>query len=373
MRRRCQHAAASWSPSRPVRQGRAPLRRVLGSRRSPRLPRSSRPPRTGSIAAVGSSRCGRLTCRSSRPPRTGSIAACEPVAAPAAGDAASSRPPRTGSIAARLTACRRPCSDAGRPVRQGRAPLRRPGGHDATQRHGHVVPSAKDGLHCGGERSRPASVPRVSSSRPPRTGSIAAGTGSRRIARRWRVVPSAKDGLHCGSAVRACWRRRSRGRPVRQGRAPLRRRPASRRASAAHGRPVRQGRAPLRPSAAVTAASATRRSSRPPRTGSIAARSAEPRRRAVAASSRPPRTGSIAAATGRAAVATCSRRRPVRQGRAPLRPRMRRPRGRPHGASSRPPRTGSIAAACVGVTRGHRRPVVPSAKDGLHCGADHAG
>jgi len=39
---------------------------------------------------------------------------------------------------------------------------------------GHVVPSAKDGLHCGGA-------------------GVSAG-----VASRVRVVPSAKDGLHCG-------------------------------------------------------------------------------------------------------------------------------------------------------------------------------
>jgi len=60
-----------------------------------------------------------------------------------------------------------------RPVRQGRAPLRqalpvprKPGDED-------VVPSAKDGLHCG---------------------DIISGTSPSLTL----VVPSAKDGLHCG-------------------------------------------------------------------------------------------------------------------------------------------------------------------------------
>jgi len=38
------------------------------------------------------------------------------------------------------------------------------------------------------------------------------------------------------------------------------------------------------------------------------------------------------------------------------------------GASSRPPRTGSIAACFAGGTLSGSTGVVPSAKDGLHCG-----
>jgi len=64
---------------------------------------------------------------------------------------------------------------SGRPVRQGRAPLRRLGLLHLPGLLG-VVPSAKDGLHCG--RGITTASARV---RP--------------------VVPSAKDGLHCGTLL----------------------------------------------------------------------------------------------------------------------------------------------------------------------------
>jgi len=90
--------------------------------------------------------------------------------------------------------------------------------------------------------------------------------------------------------------------------------------------------------------------------------------RLIAPSSRPPRTGSIAATTRRPTGSSRQSRRPVRQGRAPLR---QRPGGRRHQhppASSRPPRTGSIAAVAATVIFALASGVVPSAKDGLHCG-----
>jgi len=61
-----------------------------------------------------------------------------------------------------------------------------------------VVPSAKDGLHCGRYRITLPAVYPVASSRPPRTGSIAAGWDSAASPAGNQVVPSAKDGLHCG-------------------------------------------------------------------------------------------------------------------------------------------------------------------------------
>jgi len=108
----------------------------------------------------------------------------------------------------------------GRPVRQGRAPLR-PVAADRGVAPQQVVPSAKDGLHCGGLLRRG----RVKSRR---------------------VVPSAKDGLHCGFGAGTSSTHRIACRPVRQGRAPLRRAWASRRTRGRWRRPVRQGRAPLR-------------------------------------------------------------------------------------------------------------------------------
>ncbi len=61
-----------------------------------------------------------------------------------------------------------------------------------------VVPSAKDGLHCGNSRCREPCPHTVPSSRPPRTGSIAACRTAPGTSTANRVVPSAKDGLHCG-------------------------------------------------------------------------------------------------------------------------------------------------------------------------------
>jgi len=283
--------------------------------------------------------------------------------------AESSRPPRTGSIAAqrppaRLTAVVR----AGRPVRQGRAPLR------------HISP-----LHNmdTGETS----------SRPPRTGSIAASLPLRDDLRGSLVVPSAKDGLHCGRADGDGALVYETGRPVRQGRAPLRQSQQQHQGGELPGRPVRQGRAPLRRVPSIRAPTGRYRSSRPPRTGSIAAARSPSRPRPLRRSSRPPRTGSIAATTRQAAW----------WGRCPVVPSAKDglhcgadqlntlvaeaevvPSAkdglhcgmalRSHVASSatsssRPPRTGSIAARHATPTRRTGRRVVPSAKDGLHCGA----
>ena len=301
-----------------------------------------------------------------------------PRHAPCAGRgacAASSRPPRTGSIAAQPRLRRRSAPRRRRPVRQGRAPLR---------------PMPASG--CSARRP----------SRPVRQGRAPL----RRVERRWHD------------------RRQRAGRPVRQGRAPLR--PTHRGcgcAGAGARRPVRQGRAPLRPRAVARRWPRPAASSRPPRTGSIAAATGTAHdRRGCSRSSRPPRTGSIAASTGRRSDSGSRSGRPVRQGRAPLRhelgsrcpvsagcvvpsakdglhcgshaghagrpapswssrpprtgsiaaadrARSRRPAD---AASSRPPRTGSIAAgSCGPVVPPHRR-VVPSAKDGLHCGASFA-
>jgi len=134
------------------------------------------------------------------------------------------------------------------------------------------------------------------------------------------------------------------------------------------GRPVRQGRAPLRlpPGAAG------------PGAGDLVVPSAKDglhcgRGDGVAAglgpdrSSRPPRTGSIAARR-RMMDWFCPCCRPVRQGRAPLRLVPAGTARRPRGPSSRPPRTGSIAACAAAASRAGPRGVVPSAKDGLHCG-----
>jgi len=152
-------------------------------------------------------------------------------------------------------------------------------------------------------------------------------------------------------------------RPVRQGRAPLRRRPQRRRGQGRSGRPVRQGRAPLRPyrpgngrhradpvvpsakdglhcgDVLSSASSHVPQSSRPPRTGSIAAAGGRFRCREFGGSSRPPRTGSIAASTTTSSVGSTLSGRPVRQGRAPLRPDTARAVRR-HLGSRRPVRQG---------------------------------
>jgi len=138
-------------PGRPVRQGRAPLRRRDTGGWLARAGASSRPPRTGSIAA-----------------RRSSMSAARPVR--------SSRPPRTGSIAAPSASVTTAGAGTGRPVRQGRAPLRLRRVDIIEQRFQRVVPSAKDGLHCG------------------ITAALAPGEAVL-------VVPSAKDGLHCGLPV----------------------------------------------------------------------------------------------------------------------------------------------------------------------------
>ena len=253
------------------------------------------------------------------------------------------------------------------------------------------------------------------SSRPLRTGSIAAGCDRRGSATAPEVVPSSPDGLHCGADVLDLESIVENGRPVLSGRAPLRRRGVRKAGRTGSGRPVLSGRAPLRPVPAGGHRRAGRRSSRPLRTGSIAAACRRSRRTPLA-------------------------RRPVLSGRAPLRPGDRFPGpaedevvpsspdglhcGRlremwsptayrvvpssPDGLhcglhqidtdaateflSSRPLRTGSIAATCsLGASRrartssrplrtgsiaarrslrgpGWPHPVVPSSPDGLHCG-----
>jgi len=327
---------------RPVRQGRAPLRLTAGRGRSVTDAPSSRPPRTGSIAAQRNPSLASHQRRSSRPPRTGSIAArpsavamwCAPIVVPSAKDglhcghressdlrgdefAASSRPPRTGSIAARIGSV---CS-----------------GYE-----GLVVPSAKDGLHCGHLVSECWS--RTTPVVPSAKDGLHCGT-SRRMCTgsSCTVVPSAKDGLHCGLPMPEGRGFLGASRPVRQGRAPLRlaqvgdHRSSPRVVpSAKDGLHCGECQVPgygqdysVVPSAkdglhcgllrTRRAGDQRDKSSRPPRTGSIAAAVRRWRSAAAIRSSRPPRTGSIAASP-------CSRSnpsssgRPVRQGRAPLRP-----------------------------------------------------
>jgi len=206
---------------------------------------SSRPPRTGSIAAPHPLARPLSAAGSSRPPRTGSIAA--PCWHSWRGTSLRRRPVRQGrgSIAARPPRSARHRAASGRPVRQGRAPLRlilptiapsafcmssrppRTGSIAAAHRRPRapasvpVVPSAKDGLHCGQPRGSSRQC-LVRSSRPPRTGSIAASMPPGARATRRPVVPSAKDGLHCGDPGGVYRRACRTGRPVRQRRAPLR-------------------------------------------------------------------------------------------------------------------------------------------------------
>jgi len=148
LRPRDRHRALRVGAGRPVRQGRALLRHGRRGRAARGRSSSSRPPRTGSIAARASTAAPCSSSTSSRPPRTGSIAA---AADPGHGDRdAAGRPVRQGRAPLRLI------PEAGmallplrRPVRQGRAPLRRGlAGMPVLHPRG-VVPSAKDGLHCG--------------------------------------------------------------------------------------------------------------------------------------------------------------------------------------------------------------------------------
>jgi len=168
---------------------------------------SSRPPRTGSIAARLGGLHQRAAVRSSRPPRTGSIAATR-TAPPTR--ASGGRPVRQGRAPLRPRDHHRVGpGPASRPVRQGRAPLRHLAHRRDLVRPGDVVPSAKDGLHCGGPQPR--------------------------------VMGCSRDSR----------------RPVRQGRAPLRLDDADRPDRRAGGRPVRQGRAPLRRGPAAAGAGAS--------------------------------------------------------------------------------------------------------------------
>jgi len=278
-----------------------------------------------------------------------------------------------------------------------------------------VVPSAKDGLHCGAPVPPVTTANRSQSSRPPRTGSIAAPKPSLRGCMSRCVVPSAKDGLHCGVLATYSSPPSGSSRPVRQGRAPLRlpvgdrRGPARRVVPSAKdglhcGRTQDGNRYALTgvvPSAkdglhcgmerwpkALTSARVVPSAKDGIHCGALPV---PPGWLTPTVSSRPPRTGSIAAG-GLPRTVPAAKRRPVRQGRAPLRPEERRlivltavrssrpPRtgsiaaenARAHPPlvymSSRPPRTGSIAAVLGRPGRRDRERVVPSAKDGLHCG-----
>ena len=180
-----------------------------------------------------------------------------------------------------------------------------------------VVPSSPDGLHCGPLTVGDFNTVFSRSSRPLRTGSIAAVTCRRSSPAARRVVPSSPDGLHCG------------GEPV----AVVRREDGS-------SRPLRTGSIAAR--LLRIARSSGRPSSRPLRTGSIAAYPAARRVPPSSRSSRPLRTGSIAAACPHRNCQR-SRSRPVLSGRAPLRP----------------------ATPVIGLDH---PPVVPSSPDGLHCG-----
>ena len=134
-----------------------------------------------------------------------------------------------------------------RPVLSGRAPLRRFGDRAAHQ-PGLVVPSSADGLHCGAVERRVHRRRCCWSSRPQRTGSIAAFAGLRcRCGPAGRPVLSGRAPLrqlHIVTAVR-----QPAGRPVLSGRAPLRLLVGFDRAGRSLGRPVLSGRAPLRPTA----------------------------------------------------------------------------------------------------------------------------
>jgi len=86
----------------------------------------------------------------------------------------SSRPQRTGSIAADTRPSGRLPVVLGRPVLSGRAPLRHPGPARDRGPARPVVPSSADGLHCGLRPRGAHGRPGHRSSRPQRTGSIAA-------------------------------------------------------------------------------------------------------------------------------------------------------------------------------------------------------
>jgi len=183
-----------------------------------------------------------------------------------------------------------------------------------------VVPSAKDGLHCGCTSIRLAESRHAGSSRPPRTGSIAARGQRGARCRRPVVVPSAKDGLHCGV--------------------------------------VQEKEPPYLVSVVPSAKDGLH-------CGDVGARDG---RGGSGPSSRPPRTGSIAACP-----ATC-----MPHSSHPVVPSakdglhcgaLRQGRAAGLDPSSRPPRTGSIAAGMLAGSRPLSPVVVPSAKDGLHCGS----
>jgi len=92
----------------------------------------------------------------------------------------------------------------GRPVRQGRAPLRQRHVVGVGGRDGDVVPSAKDGLHCGPSGVVSSSF---SSSRVVPSAKDGLHCGMKSGGGGWsflNVVPSAKDGLHCGCASLSC-------------------------------------------------------------------------------------------------------------------------------------------------------------------------
>jgi len=165
--------ARHGTASRPVRQGRAPLRLFGWKTITDEATESSRPPRTGSIAATPPRPASSAPLSSSRPPRTGSIAAWTHSTVPGrlmpvvpsakdglhCGHVLLQGPPGCGKVV--------PSAKDGLHCGAADPRPRLPGLDD-------VVPSAKDGLHCGKSTVASPGFPTVTSSRPPRTGSIAA-------------------------------------------------------------------------------------------------------------------------------------------------------------------------------------------------------
>ena len=279
--------------SRPVLSGRAPLRHVPGALFS--WTGRSRPVLSGRapLRPAARFRTGRVARRSSRPQRTGSIAAVPALArsdTPRCVVPSSADGLHCGSKAMR----NRNVHGLGRPVLSGRAPLRQVDvrGGDSELK---VVPSSADGLHCGRKVARALSAATI-------------------------VVPSSADGLHCGQAAKVLPEpERLSSRPQRTGSiAACPPWPPS--PSTQPGRPVLSGRAPLRPVSFAHSPDRFALSSRPQRTGSIAAASPTGRSPTTACvvpssadglhcgwysrlpkfarasrSSRPQRTGSIAA------------------------------------------------------------------------------
>ena len=254
----------------PVLLGRAPLRHALvGAARAVAVA-SSRPTRTGSIAARPGARLGAAASDEVIPSYSdglhcGNLAVLldlnaeivipsysdglhcgeRALAADAQVTAPSSRPTRTGSIAATGNMQDHPASSSVIPSYSDGLHCGIPSAENWNEEL-KVIPSYSDGLHCGLWCCH----------------AIVWGIG---------VIPSYSDGLQCGALDR-----------------PLRRDDCER-------HPVLLGRAPLRRSHLGAVIVRIERSSRPTRTGSIAAGNLGLPCHLLSWSSRPTRTGSIAA------------------------------------------------------------------------------